>query len=179
MKLKHQWQVPKSEWGPGPWQDEPDQLHWVDEETKLPCVILRGPVGSFCGYVGVPEGHHFYGIGYSEPTKLPFLLALNLLHLNNIEKYYRKEAALGILSIEMIHGGVTYSGDSLIDTPVGHWWFGFDCAHAGDESPYMSVLSKRHIKIPGDVYRDLAYVKAECVSLAQQLHYIGEWMKGD
>ena len=50
----------KSSWGDGPWQSEPDKIQWLDEATGLPCLIVRGPVGALCGYVGVPEGHpHF------------------------------------------------------------------------------------------------------------------------
>lgn len=58
----------KSEWGPGPWQDEPDKVQWRDEATGLPCLIVRGPHGAFCGYVGVPETHPWHGKDYSTCT---------------------------------------------------------------------------------------------------------------
>ena len=48
------------------------------------------------------------------------------------------------------------------------WWFGFDCAHGGDRS-YMAMDSKYRMSFEGDVYRDFAYVRAECESLARQL----------
>lgn len=44
----------------GEWDDEPDKVQWMDEDTVLTCLIVRGPVGSLCGYVGVPEGHSWY-----------------------------------------------------------------------------------------------------------------------
>jgi len=49
----------KSEWGPGPWQDEPDRLEWR-HASGLPCWIVRNCMGSLCGYVGVPPEHPFY-----------------------------------------------------------------------------------------------------------------------
>lgn len=63
-----------------------------------------------------------------------------------------------------VHGGITWSG-TLRDEPAGLWWFGFDCAHFGDLVPGML----RHGIGRGDVYRDLAYVQAECARLAAYL----------
>jgi hypothetical protein len=56
---------------------------------------------------------------------------------------------------------------------VDVWWFGFDCAHAGDMSPGLAAIT-RAIPMPEylydpDVYRDFAYVEAECEALANQL----------
>jgi hypothetical protein len=51
----------KKHWPPGPWQDEPDAERWTDEETGLPCLILRNELGSLCGYVGLSEGHPWHG----------------------------------------------------------------------------------------------------------------------
>lgn len=57
-----------------------------------------------------------------------------------------------------------------------HWWFGFDCAHAGDlapglESTLRSVGSGGHST---DKYRELSYVQNECAELAAQLKSIAE-----
>jgi hypothetical protein len=59
------------------------------------------------------------------------------------------------------------SANEIVDV----WWFGFDCAHAGDMSPGLAAIT-RAIPMPEylydpDVYRDFAYVEAEC--LANQL----------
>lgn len=54
----------RSGWESGPWDDEPDELEWTDPKTDLPCWIRRGPVGSLCGYVRVPEGHPWHGGDY-------------------------------------------------------------------------------------------------------------------
>lgn len=56
----------KSAWGQGPWQDEPDKIQFTDEATGLPCLLVRGPVGSWCGYVGVAEGHPLFKKGYGD-----------------------------------------------------------------------------------------------------------------
>jgi hypothetical protein len=47
------------------------------------------------------------------------------------------------------------------------WWFGFDCAHAGDISPgYDSILGRSW---PESTYKTIEYVKAQIADLAQQL----------
>lgn len=58
----------KSKWGQGPWQEEPDKAQWVDEATGLDCLIVRGPSGALCGYVGVPESHPWHGKDYGACT---------------------------------------------------------------------------------------------------------------
>lgn len=86
-------------------------------------------------------------------------------------------------SIIDVHGGLTHSGSSnkyLFRTqpapgePEKIWWFGFDCSHSGDLSPRMDVITKMispelHRWHNNDVYRDMAYVKAEVQTLAEQL----------
>jgi len=47
---------------PGPWDDEPDNLEWIDEATGLQCMILRGSTYHLCGYVRVPAGHPWDGL---------------------------------------------------------------------------------------------------------------------
>src|SRR5438477_3224946 len=56
--------VPRSEWGPGPWQDEPDRVDF--EHAGLPCLAHRGPSGQWCGYVGLPPTHPAYGQHYDQ-----------------------------------------------------------------------------------------------------------------
>jgi hypothetical protein len=48
-RIEHRGVVDKSWWPRGPWDDEPDKVQWPDEATGLPCMVKRGPVGSFCG----------------------------------------------------------------------------------------------------------------------------------
>lgn len=53
-------------WPEGPWMDEPDKVQWQDEATGLACLAVRGPLGSWCGYVGVGKAHPLHGIGYGD-----------------------------------------------------------------------------------------------------------------
>jgi hypothetical protein len=61
--------VDKSEWGRGPWDDEPDKVQFTDEATGLPCLIVRNRGGALCGYVGVPKAHPWHGVDYSGCTR--------------------------------------------------------------------------------------------------------------
>lgn len=63
--------IDKSEWPRGPWDREPDKVQWVDKATDLDCLIVRGPSGALCGYVGVADGHRLFGVGYNECTQKP------------------------------------------------------------------------------------------------------------
>jgi len=140
----------KSEFGPGPWDNEPDKVQWPDRQTGLPCLAVRHQtLGNWCGYVGVAESH----------------------------PYFRKDYDDELVDIKA-HGGLTFSGLCAHDDkehgichnpapgePDRVWWFGFDCAHAYDYAPGLATTIKWH----EDVYRDLAYVQRECASIARQL----------
>ena len=143
--------IDKTEWGPGPWQDEPDKVQWQDEATGLPCLAVRVPdTGHWCGYVGVSGGHPLFHVSYQD--------------------YDRVDVR--------VHGGLTFSdacSHGPEDRAICHvpepgqsddvWWFGFDCAHHMDFGPGMTIHGVRN----GD-YRTLAYVKEQCASLAAQLN---------
>lgn len=151
MLTTREWRfVDKAPWGPGPWDDEPDKVQWEDATTQLACMARRGPAGHWCGYVGVDESNRLYGIvDYSD------------------------------LSLS-VHGGLTYAsvcdgdeerGICHVPEPGGSeplFWFGFDCAHAGDLSP-------RFAREPGmgGTYKPLRYVQNECADLARQIHLDG------
>jgi len=137
--------VDKSAWPAGPWRDEPDRVEW--RYRALPCLSVRSTVtGALCGYVGLPPGH---------PA--------------------RRRAEEESLSA---HGGLTYSAPCdeggkichapLPGEPADAHWVGFDCGHAGDFMPRMPV------HFDGDAYRDLAYVRAEVESLADQVRALEE-----
>lgn len=155
METKAYYTENKSSWPRGPWDGEIDKKQWRDEATGYPCLIVRGYItGALCGYVGVPKNHPAFELPYEQMAQIE------------------------------VHGGLTYSAfcrkgkeeegichTDKSDDPV--WWFGFDCAHAYDESPKMLVyLTKGQPTldgIEGNVYRDEAYVTAEVQKLAQQL----------
>ena len=103
--------VDKSAWPRGPWDQEPDKEQWVDPETGLPCLIVRGPLGALCGYVGVPEGH---------PAT---------------EKTEDLEVHGGVT-----YGPSPCSGGDICHIPdegePDHvFWIGFDCSHRWDFAP--------------------------------------------
>lgn len=139
----------KSEWGDGPWQHEPDKQQWQDIETGLPCLIVRGPMGALCGYVGVSKDHPWFEVDHDE---------------------YETISA-------DVHGGLTFSSHCAEDGKICHiveegeddnvWWLGFDCSHLYDLAPKMHV-DRRFPPEVGDVYRTLSYVRGECERLAVQ-----------
>lgn len=160
MESAQPYTVDKSTWGDGPWQREPDKLQWKDEATGLPCLIVRSDcTGALCGYVGVPPDHPAHGKAYSDVDV-------------------------------SAHGGITYAngcGGIVCHVPEpgqpdNVWWIGFDCAHAWDLAPGIEAMRKemdRRSPMPPalkaalakvrDIYRDVAYVQAECADLAKQL----------
>lgn len=147
----------RSNWKSGPWDTEPDHVQWIDRDSWYPCIAHRQEDGYWCGYVGVPPSHPYYGHKYDKE---------------------------GLVQIE-VHGGLTYSApcnELICHTPrqgeQDHaYWFGFDCSHYGDlmHVPLKVDTHNRYsINWKTAVYRDLAYVRAECMNLAKQLHAIAK-----
>lgn len=88
------------------------------------------------------------------------------------------------------HGGITYSDacqGPICHTPLPNerrvWWFGFDCAHAGDLVPGMEKIHAETDRMLGrttppsyrlrDTYKPMAYVRENVTALAAQLDRIG------
>lgn len=141
----------KSKWGPGEWQNEPDKKQWIDQETGLPCLIVRGPSGALCGYVGVDELHPHFENEYSD------------------------------VDVEVHGGLTFAGFCAKTDDPSKHichmvepgendrvYWFGFDCAHAWDLSPSMNQYDFHRAR-EEETYRNIHYVEQEVASLAKQL----------
>ena len=57
-------------WGTGPWDAEKDKYQFADEASGLPCLLVRGPLGAWCGYVGVPAAHPLHGVHYDSVYEL-------------------------------------------------------------------------------------------------------------
>lgn len=68
-----------------------------------------------------------------------------------------------------VHGGVTYNGTSdSIDT--GDILIGFDANHHDDINEYMfSVFGGSNI-MEGSSYKDINFIKNECISMVEQIH---------
>jgi len=130
----------------GEWDREPNKLNWTDESTGMACMIVRNGMGALCGYVAVTKEHPDYRKDYNE-----------------IDGEVR------------CHGGITYSdecSDHICHVPEPGqpddvWWFGFDCAHLSDFIPGHFM---RGLRSASGIYRNVAYVKDEVKSLAEQLY---------
>lgn len=146
--------IDKSSWVRGEWDGEPDKRQWQDEATGLPCLIVRGPSGALCGYVGIPDSHPLHGKSYDDA---------------DVEA----------------HGGLTFASACSHGSeekgichrpapgePDNVWWFGFDCAHAGDFCPKFDNAGRLHEPTGWgslNEYRNASYVQAQCRALAEQL----------
>lgn len=120
------------------------------EAFGLQCAVVQGREGSSrCGYVRVPPGHPLHGKNYDD------------------------------FDIE-VHGGLTFAEEE----PCAHedgigWWFGFDCAHAGDAFYDPDNLPEHLVKMqqkhPGLFLYDDGHfwtqseVEAETERLAERL----------
>jgi hypothetical protein len=84
---------------------------WVTASGLRAMVLMHDALGHRCGYVGIPDSHPLHGVSY--------------LH---------KHASLGMKPEEKfdVHGGLTFSGTLKSGNDPRLWWYGFDCAHAGD-----------------------------------------------
>ncbi|MDP8928646.1 MAG: hypothetical protein M3O70_08760 [Actinomycetota bacterium] len=161
----------KSGWGAGPWQEEPDKVVWVDATTDLDCMIVRHPhLGHWCGYVGVAPEHPWHGISYD-----------GCLEDRSCTDQWECEHTSPERNVR-VHGGVTFAGGCRDDEdpatsichvpqpgrPTDVWWFGFDCAHAGDLAPKVAA-TMGYPPFPDERYRTQAYVVGETERLAKQL----------
>lgn len=147
----------KTGWGDGPWQHEPDKEQWADPATGLPCLVKRNMFGSLCGYVGVSEGHPWFGKDAGDIDA---------------------DAHGGLNYADFCEDGPEAHTICHIPGPGEPdrvYWVGFDCGHAWDLQPGM-MASQRGI-LPPDLlahfresttYRDITYVKAWCARLAAQ-----------
>lgn len=156
------------------WWNEDNKVDFEAEGFK--CCMRRGPLGTWCGYVGIPVSHPWHGKSYNDyiepttdmlgPRDANDHGSIDLLCMAFSGKDPTKELSLGLAM--RVHGGITYAANQEPHgKPDGLWWFGFDCAHAGDLVP--SFAEQRLIHTRGDIYRDQSYVVAEVQSLAAQL----------
>ena len=150
----------------GEWDDEPDKVQWIDADTGLDCIVKRNHQGVWCGYVGVPQGHDWYG--------KPF----------------------GQIDADVHGGGLTFSGlcspgepiDGICHIPFANagdekpWWIGFDCGHMFDTNPSFEWFRMKNpdlLRMPEpdhivpdymqSKYRTVNYARRECAGLADQV----------
>lgn len=143
---------------PGPWDNEPDKVQWYDEPSGYDCLVLRGPMGAWCGYVALEPDHPYYGKHYEEA---PVEVHGGLTFADFCMEDGRPQGER-VCHIER-HPGVKV------------WWLGFDCGHHMDLVPGMTPMAATLNSLTesfgaGDEqYRDLDYVTRETVGLAVQL----------
>lgn len=151
------------EFGPGPWlwDGEPDKAQWVDEATGLDCLLVRGPMGALCGYVGVDRTHTAYGKDYDD-----------------MDVYVHGGLTFANRCDEANPHGICHI--PLKGRPADIWWLGFDCSHGWDIIPRMLMHERdlpNYPKMPNlpwpdgrhSSYKNVAYVMGECKELAAQL----------
>ncbi|HEX7933258.1 MAG TPA: hypothetical protein VF573_09305 [Paraburkholderia sp.] len=165
-----------------PWEDEPDDFYMT--ASGLTVCGHRSHFGcNWCGYVGVPKSHPLYGhrfkdvvphpAGFMErPLAVDEVGIIGLLHGLATHQTWG-EGYAPIRLIFTAHGGLSWS-DYISDDPE-HWYFGFDCGHAGDLQPGMIAHAfDRDWMLRTNVYRTMKYVQGECLHLAEQLAGYGK-----
>jgi len=141
-----------------------DKQQWLDEETGMPCLMVRNFSGVWCGYVGVNNNHPLYGIGYGAGYASDVDLdkdqsdMLNAAHnAAHAELTFSSKC-----SPDDKEHGICHIVEDGEDDNV--WWFGFDCGHSYDKSPSYDM----HIS-DGATYCTKAYVEDVCHNLAKAL----------
>lgn len=128
-----------------PWEDEPDHAEWVQEPSGYKCRIKRNTItGALCGYVGIPKGHKFWGVGYEGHNE----------EVDDIS--------------DNVHGGLTYSG---MDKD-GWWYFGFDTNHADDFAPKIVELLIDRGRKDFAFFKCMNYKTWEFVE--NEIHWLGK-----
>lgn len=145
MRTEQRFQDVKDKLIDGPWQDEPDRV--LFKAHGFQCLILRQPVsGHLCGYVGVPEGHPWYGMDY-----------------NDVPAEVHGRLTYGEQCDDDPERGVCHVPEPGESPHL--YWLGFDCAHLYDRS-YMT--KRGGLNLGGDIYRTVEYVEKHCTELARQ-----------
>lgn len=148
--------VDRSKWGEGPWDAESlDKMQWRDPISGLPVMIKRGPIGAWCGYVGIEDPDHPY-----------------------FEKDYSN-----IDGDLQVHGGLTFAsfcdegegdhGERICHIPgPGEpdrvWWLGFDTGHFMDQVPGFTGPLFQDLSEHG-TYKTQEFVTSEVLNLARQV----------
>ena len=146
----------------------------------FPCVVIMTDGSYRCGYVAIPKKHKLYGVTYNTNKMI--------LRKWMDKKPNEKIGKRGIIPVVChsgkglspevafdVHGSITFS-EKTKDYPVKlnapGWWYGFDCAHAGDGKDLSKISPnkrKYYTNFEGDIIRSKSYVIKECKRLAEQL----------
>lgn len=141
------------------------------------CVIRISHSGCLNGYVAVNKEHPLFGKKYGDKIKLDKSPKFNGNYIGLLISLLKEDYKENLYSLAMainVHGGLTYSSDTLhgIDKDLfGElWWLGFDTMHSGDLKPLQSDIDRKYMHSESrDEYRDFEFVKEQTKSLAEQL----------
>jgi len=137
--------IDKSDWGDGPWQDEPDLLQWCSTvPPHYECQIARSVVtGVLCGYVAIPAGHPAHGMGWGR----------------------------GGLDVD-VHGDLTFAEQGVNGVWVIGFVSPALEARMGNRiarDAWLAAMEEAAPECFRTTYKTIAYVRAVVESLAQQL----------
>lgn len=149
------------------------------KHSGLWCMVCRNMhMGFLCGYVAVEKDHPFFGMGTRSKVYVPNFD--DVAYNGNILSLFCRsstDASLGFLSLDafiQVHCGLTWAANNAGGVDEGTlgdlWWFGFDCGHSRDISPFEYKFPGLPSFSPiGYTYRTFGYVIDECKRLANQL----------
>lgn len=136
------------------------------------CLVAATPYGHRCGYVRVPDDHPWQGLEFFDDidgTKRDLVAEGPMAGAPDFDE------ALNDISHHLsVHGGISYSGETIVPGAPEGWWFGFDCAHSMDGiDPALNVVNfQKYLFDEKAEIRTNAYVREQCEHLARQ---IGDW----
>lgn len=141
-----------------------------------PTYAMRNNMKAWCGYVGVPPSHKLFGRDYSDRV----VWARDTVHVQHqspiillCEALRDEDNTVSVGALVDVHGGITWARNHLPSYDAdGWWWFGFDCAHFCDLTPFDA--HRRYTYKENCEYRNLTYVRYHIHRLACQLAEIDE-----
>lgn len=152
--------------------DEPDFYDGC--AFGLPLHMRRNHAKAWCGYVGIPASHPFFGKDYDD--RVPYDRTTVLIKDQSpltlfMEALTEDNNSVSLAALLDCPGGVTWAQPSV---PWGglpnYWYFGFDCNHYNDKSPKDIIQEMAEgTSWREGTYRDFDFVLRACRKLAEQL----------
>lgn len=148
------------------WENEPNELAFFDKITGYQCYIKRRMNDSYiylCGYVKIEENHPFHGLQYDNQLMISSRKMITIKNKTYFVDEYEDRDYETPSTLLDFYRGITYSDfDDGSFLPKG-FWYGFTCSHSGDLYRLEDFGNKTL------TYRNIEYVKNECLLLARKL----------